>query len=137
MKRLILVILLLSAISCSRDARVVLGDERFDEYLPLLEGRRVAIFSNQTGLVGGGEVHVLDALLEKGVNVTAIFSPEHGFRELADDGHQIDDSVEPLTGVPILSLYGGAGGVQPTRESMDMFDVLVIDIQDVGLRFYT
>ncbi|MBR4741073.1 MAG: DUF1343 domain-containing protein [Bacteroidales bacterium] len=129
----------LVTLSCAaqEQPRVVLGDEQFDVYLPLLEGRRVAIFSNQTGLVGGGEVHVLDALLEKGVNVTAIFSPEHGFRDLADDGHQIDDSVEPLTGVPILSLYGGAGGVQPTRESMDMFDVLVIDIQDVGLRFYT
>lgn len=140
MKRLLLVAfcgLLFLSCAAQESARVVLGDERFEEYLPLLEGRRVAIFSNQTGLVGGGDVHVLDALIEKGVNVSAIFSPEHGFRDLADDGHQIDDSVEPVTGVPILSLYGGAGGVQPTRESMDMFDVLVIDIQDVGLRFYT
>ena len=134
-----LALLGLLTLSCTAQEtqRVILGDERFDAYLPLLEGRRVAIFSNQTGLVGGGEVHILDALLEKGVNVSAIFSPEHGFRDLADDGHQIADGVEPLTGVPILSLYGGAGGVQPTRESMDMFDVLVVDIQDVGLRFYT
>ncbi len=117
--------------------RVVLGDERFEEYLPLLQGRRVAIFSNQTGLVGGRQEHLLDALLDKGVNVSAIFSPEHGFRDLVDDGHMIADGVEPLTGVPILSLYGGAGGVHPTPESMDMFDVLVADIQDVGLRFYT
>ena len=129
----------LTALSCGarEEGRVVLGDEQFSEYLPLLEGQRVAIFSNQTGLVGGGEEHVLDALIAKGVNVTAIFSPEHGFRDLADDGSHVGDSVEPLTGVPILSLYGGAGGMRPTDESMDMFDVLIVDIQDVGLRFYT
>lgn len=139
MHKFLLALLGLITLSCAaqEEPRVVLGDERFEEYLPLLEGRRVAIFSNQTGLVGGGEQHVLDALIEKGVNVSAIFSPEHGFRDLADDGHQIDDSVEPLTGVPILSLYGGAGGVHPTKEAMDMFDVLIVDIQDVGLRFYT
>lgn len=139
MKHWFLALVGLLTLSCAAQgpSRLVLGDERFEEYLPLLEGRRVAIFSNQTGLVGGSGVHILDTLLAQGVNVSAIFSPEHGFRDLADDGHQIDDSVEPLTGVPILSLYGGAGGVQPTRESMDMFDVLVVDIQDVGLRFYT
>ena len=77
----------LAAISCGakEEAPVVLGDEQFEVYMPLLEGQRVAIFSNQTGLVGGGEEHILDALLAKGVNVTAIFSPEHGFRDLADD----------------------------------------------------
>jgi len=139
MKHWFLALVALLTLSCAAQgpSRLVLGDERFEEYLPLLEGSRVAIFSNQTGLVGGSGVHILDTLLAQGVNVSAIFSPEHGFRDLADDGHQIDDSVEPLTGVPILSLYGGAGGVQPTRESMDMFDVLVVDIQDVGLRFYT
>lgn len=118
-------------------SRPVLGNQRFREYLPLLEGQRVALFSNQTGLVGASSVHVLDALLERSVNVTAIFSPEHGFRELADDGRKIADSVDPSTGIPILSLYGGAGGVRPTPEAMDQFDVLVVDIQDVGLRFYT
>ena len=129
----------LAAISCGakEETPVVLGDEQFEVYMPLLEGQRVAIFSNQTGLVGGGDEHILDALLAKGVNVTAIFSPEHGFRDLADDGSHVGDSVEPLTGVPILSLYGGAGGMRPTDESMDMFDVLIVDIQDVGLRFYT
>lgn len=113
-----------------------LGDEQFDAYFPLLEGKRVAIFSNQTGLVKA-EKHVLDILVEAGFNVTAIFSPEHGFRNMAADGSRVDDSVEPLTGVPILSLYGGSGGKQPSAEAMAMFDVLVVDIQDVGLRFYT
>ena len=137
-KGYVLALLGLITLSCAaQEERIVLGDEQFQEYLPLLEGQRVAIFSNQTGLVGGGEEHVLDALLAKGVNVTAIFSPEHGFRDLADDGSHVGDSVEPLTGVPILSLYGGAGGMRPTAESMGMFDVLIVDIQDVGLRFYT
>ena len=126
-------------VSCtaSTPERVILGDEQFDVYMPLLEGRRVAIFSNQTGLVGNTGTHILDTLIAKGVNVSAIFSPEHGFRDLADDGSHVGDGVEPLTGVPILSLYGGAGGNHPTQESMDMFDVLIVDIQDVGLRFYT
>ena len=117
--------------------RVILGDEQFSEYLPLLEGQRVAIFSNQTGLVGNTGTHILDTLIAQGVRVTAIFSPEHGFRDLADDGSHVGDGVEPVTGVPILSLYGGAGGNHPTAEAMDMFDVLIVDIQDVGLRFYT
>ena len=125
-------------VSCaSTESRVILGDEQFEAYLPLLEGQRVAIFSNQTGLVGNTQTHILDTLIAKDVNVSAIFSPEHGFRDLADDGSHVADGIEPLTGVPILSLYGGAGGNHPTQESMDMFDVLIVDIQDVGLRFYT
>jgi len=129
---------ILSASCASKNTeRVILGDEQFSEYLPLLEGQRVAIFSNQTGLVGNTGTHILDTLIAQGVNVTAIFSPEHGFRDLADDGSHVADGVEPVTGVPILSLYGGAGGNHPTAQAMDMFDVLIVDIQDVGLRFYT
>ena len=140
--RMLAAILALSGVlstSCAskNTERVILGDEQFSEYLPLLEGQRVAIFSNQTGLVGNTGTHILDTLIAQGVNVTAIFSPEHGFRDLADDGSHVADGVEPLTGVPILSLYGGAGGNHPTAEAMDMFDVLIVDIQDVGLRFYT
>ena len=140
--RMLAAILALSGVlstSCASKSteRVILGDEQFDEYLPLTEGQRVAIFSNQTGLVGNTGTHILDTLIARGVNVTAIFSPEHGFRDLADDGSHVADGVEPVTGVPILSLYGGAGGNHPTDEAMDMFDVLIVDIQDVGLRFYT
>lgn len=154
-------------VSCS--SRVVLGDERFDEYLPLLEGKRVAIFSNPSGIVGdkvegwclrgGDEVteatagvpfgqpsdpahpvvygpHLLDVLLEKGVNVTAIFSPEHGFRGTADAGELVSSEVDPKTGVPILSLYS-AHSMMPDEADMDQFDLLLVDIQDVGLRYYT
>ena len=143
--------------------RVVLGDERTEEYLPLLEEGRIAIFSNHSGIVGDivdgvpsriepteesvlepflppssprlGK-HILDLLIEKGVNVTAIFSPEHGFRGDADAGEHVGSSVDPRTGVPILSLYED-GRLRPSDESMGMFDILVVDIQDVGLRYYT
>ena len=167
--RLILLFLLLTAASCTGENRVILGDERFEEYLPLLQGKRVAILSNQSGIVGdkvdnwclqgGQEVtpesvgipfgqpsdttrpviwgpHLLDVLLEKGVNVTAIFSPEHGFRGMADPGEHVASGVDEKTGVPILSLYE-KGSHMPGEESMAQFDVLVVDIQDVGLRYYT
>ena len=158
--------------------RVVLGDERFEEYQPLLQGKRVAVFSNQTGIVGdkvtgskladalaeyggcfprkrvdeislipftepsvpGGKIeygqHIVDALIEKGVDVNAIFSPEHGFRGNADAGEHVSSSVDEKTGVEILSLYEKGSRI-PSKEKTDKFDVLVIDIQDVGLRYYT
>ena len=111
------------------------ADTRTDVYLPLLEGRQVAVFSNHTGMVG--DRHLVDILLDNKVEVTAIFSPEHGFRGKADAGAGVSDSIDPETGVPILSLYGPRGEVRPSADAMARFDVLVVDIQDVGLRFYT
>ena len=197
---------------------VVLGDEREDIYLPIMKGRRVAVFSNHSGIVGdrsegllypagrigdfvsgsivpaaaagsasvssssssvaGGSAsvsssvvggsnfsveeralleasllapfgtpapdadsviygpHILDLLLSRGVNVTAIFSPEHGFRGDADAGQSVSSSVDAATGVPILSLYSKGDHI-PSAEDMSKFDLLVVDIQDVGLRYYT
>ena len=112
-----------------------LGDERPDVYLPLLEGRRVALFSNHTGLTQQGR-HILDVLLEEGVRVTTLFGPEHGFRGTADAGAHVSSSVDEQTGLPIVSLYDSASG-GPSDQVMQGFDVLVVDIQDVGLRFYT
>lgn len=220
-----------------KDTALVFGDERADIYLPLLEGKRVALFTNQTGIVGNkvntengtcegakepssaaadaaqsergansenigqeetetdsedkkqkehetvsekegqeetetdsedkkqkehgtasekegqredlipfgrtadGEAvesgeHILDALLRQNVDVTAVFVPEHGFRGTDDAGSQVSDSVDERTGVPVISLYG-SGSAYPSAENMDRFDTLVIDIQDVGLRYYT
>ena len=115
-------------------AEVQVGASRTDVYLPLLHGKRVALMSNHTGMVG--EKHTLDILIENGINVTAIFSPEHGFRGTAREGEHVKSSVDEKTGVPILSLYDGKSG-RPSDESMQKFDVLIVDIQDVGLRFYT
>lgn len=114
---------------------ITLGDEREELYLPLLEKQRVALFSNQTGCQKSG-AHILDVLVRKGVCVTALFSPEHGFRGTADAGERVDSSVDQKTGIPILSLYDGKKS-GPSDETMQTFDVLVVDIQDVGLRFYT
>lgn len=119
----------------SSGPRIMPGAESVEEYLPLLEGKRVSILSNQTGMVNETR-HVLDTLLSLNVNVVSIFSPEHGFRGTADAGEHVSSSIDALTGVPIRSLYDGKGGV-PAQEAVDEFDVLIFDLQDVGCRFYT
>lgn len=125
-----------AAMCAAADAGLALktGAERTDEYLPRLEGLRVALFSNHTGMVG--DRHTLDVMLDGGVNVTTIFSPEHGFRGTADAGEHVKSSVDPVTGIPIASLYDG-GKRGPAKAVMDNIDVIVTDIQDVGLRYYT
>lgn len=115
-------------------ADVVVGALRTDVYMPILDGKRVALLSNHTGVAAG--MHTLDRLIAGHQNVVAVFSPEHGFRGNAEAGGHVSDSVDPQTGVPILSLYDGKRHY-PSDEAMAMFDVLVVDIQDVGLRFYT
>ena len=117
-------------------AEVVVGAERLLEYLPLLRDSRVALLSNHTGLVNGSKEHTLDMLLRNGVNVTAIFSPEHGFRGDADAGSHVKNSVDAKTGIPIASLYNGKDS-SPSPETMDSFDVILCDLQDVGVRYYT
>lgn len=113
---------------------VTVGAARFDDYMPLLSGKRVALFSNHTGVVDGR--HTLDHLLEHGVNVHCIFSPEHGFRGSADAGQHVSSSVDEVTGIPIASLYSGKRR-GPDPNLIDSLDVIVVDIQDVGLRYYT
>lgn len=132
----ILFLTLFSTVFCFSQTKnnVSVGAEQTKEYLPLLKGKRVVLFSNQTGMVGNK--HTLDILLENKVNVVAIFSPEHGFRNNADAGEHVSSSVDDKTGVPILSLYDGKLG-RPSDKNMEIFDILIIDIQDVGLRFYT
>ena len=115
--------------------RIVPADERTDVYLPLLEGKRVALLANHTARVG--DLHLLDLLLRRGVRVTGVFSPEHGFRGTVEAGGTVRGGVDSQTGVPIRSLYGGGRSKGPKEADMRTFDVLVVDLQDVGLRFYT
>ncbi len=113
---------------------VIVGAARFDRYIPEVAGKRVALLANQTSMVGNE--HLLDVLLARDVQVAAVFSPEHGFRGKADAGAHVKNGKDAKTGVPILSLYNGKGG-RPSAASMGQFDVLLVDMQDVGLRFYT
>ena len=110
------------------------GAELTEAYLPLIRGKRVAVMTNQTGRVG--DEHLVDLLIRNKVDLVGIFSPEHGFRGTADAGEHVASSVDEETGVPVWSLYGGGGG-KPSADKMRTFDVLLFDLQDVGLRFYT
>lgn len=113
---------------------VLVGATDTDKYYPLIRNKRVAIMSNHTGMVGGE--HLLDMLIRDSMSVTTIFSPEHGFRGDADAGESVNNSRDVKTGVLISSLYDGKSK-KPSKKTMDLFDVLIVDIQDVGLRFYT
>lgn len=115
-------------------AEVKVGAARTDVYVPWLEGRRVALLSNHTGMVG--DEHTLDLMLRHGVDVRVLFSPEHGFRGTADAGEHVASSVDASTGLPVVSLYGRNSDAN-AASAMDSVDVVVVDIQDVGLRFYT
>ncbi len=113
---------------------VIVGAARFDCYIPLLKGKKTAIFSNHTGIVDGR--HTLDHMLDREIDVRCIFSPEHGFRGTADAGQHVNSSVDSETGIVIASLYDGKRR-GPDPRLIDSLDVIVVDIQDVGLRYYT
>ena len=111
----------------------VVGAAQLAKYLPLLQGKRVGLVVNQSSRVGS--TYLVDTLRSRGVNVTAIFAPEHGFRGEASDGATIQDGRDARSGVPVRSVYGNTK--KPTPEMLADVDVLVFDIQDVGARFYT
>lgn len=128
---------LAACISETRDNRPLgglkVGAERFDAYLPLLEGKSVAVIANMTSVAGGK--HLVDVLLEENILVRKVFAPEHGFRGEKDAGETVNDEVDVKTGLPIFSLYGSQK--KPAPELLSDVDVMVFDIQDVGVRFYT
>ena len=113
--------------------RIIPAAERMDQYLPLLSGKKVAVFANHTSVAGNS--NLVDTLVKKGVNITVIFGPEHGFRGTADAGEKIENVTDPATGIPVVSLYGKKR--KPSAEDLKNVDVMLFDIQDVGVRFYT
>lgn len=140
MKRIILSVAFLSACLfnvCSvEDVPVVTGADQLEKYLPILSGRRIAIVANQTSLIG--ETHLVDTLqklhVEMGM-IMKVFVPEHGFRGDFEAGASISDEIDPVTGIPVVSLYGSHK--KPLPEDLADIDLVLFDIQDVGVRFYT
>src|SRR5690606_32542998 len=118
---------------------IIVGANRLETYLPLLEGKRVGIVGNQSSVIfhsdGETYTHVVDSLLARQVNLVKVFAPEHGFRGTADAGEVIKDGKDSSTGLPVISLYGD--NKKPTAAQLKEIDVLLFDLQDVGTRFYT
>jgi uncharacterized protein YbbC (DUF1343 family) len=128
--------LLIVNILCSRcsDAQApVPGAYQIELYRGIVEGKRVAVVANQTSMIG--RTHLVDSLLALGIDIRVIFSPEHGFRDMADAGEMIENHKDPKTGISLISLYGTQ--LKPTSEDLKGIDVVIFDIQDVGVRFYT
>ncbi len=117
------------------DRELVLGAERLDVIQRHIEGQRVALVVNQTSILDHQNIHLLDALLERGADIRKVFAPEHGFRGTIDAGATVQDSKDQKTGLPIVSLYGK--NKKPTAEQLADVDVVIFDIQDVGARFFT
>ena len=127
-------LLCIAQLSFSQDSTTIIpGACRMDVYIPLLKGKRIGIFANQTSVVG--KTNLIDTLLKQGVNIIKIFSPEHGFRGTADAGEQTENYIDSATHIQVVSLYGKKN--KPTAADLSDVDVLVFDIQDVGVHFYT
>ena len=129
---LTLLLLIMAPLLAARDP-ILTGAEQPERYLPLLAGKKVGLLVNQTSRVG--EQHLVDFLLQQQVQVVGIFAPEHGFRGDADAGAKIDDSRDTRTGLPIWSMYGASK--KPDLSLLQQLDVVIFDIQDVGVRYYT
>lgn len=130
----------LSITSCEAQTAITVGANNTNDYVPQLVGKNVAIVANQTTVIFKGKsentyTHLVDSLRSKNINITKVFSPEHGFRGKADAAEHVSNGVDDTTGIPIISLYGK--NKKPTASQLENTDVVVFDIQDVGVRFYT
>lgn len=122
------------AVDCvpAKETRAVAASQ-FEQYLPLLQGKKVGLVVNQTAQVGG--CHLVDLLRQRQITIQSVFAPEHGFRGVVDAGAAVTDGIDPDSGLKVWSLYGK--DKKPSPERLADIDILVFDIQDVGVRFYT
>lgn len=125
--------LILSVQADEAKGSIVVGAQQYTKYLPQLKNKRVGLVVNQTSTVE--QIHLVDSLREKNVNITKIFAPEHGFRGDHDAGAHVKNAVDSKTGIPLISIYGN--NKKPSAEVLADVDVILFDIQDVGVRFYT
>ena len=109
------------------------GAQQTEQYIPYLKGLRVAVLANPSSVVGA--VHLVDTLRAMGVDVVKIFGPEHGFRGNASNGTVVHDEVDPVTNIPVVSFYGAKK--KPSRADLADVDIVIYDVQDLGVRFYT
>ena len=116
-------------LTAQKNAPILPGAYQTSQYLPLLKGKRVGLFTNHTATVG--KKHLIDTLLASGIHIQKVFTPEHGLRGTADAGEKTNDGIDEATGVKIVSLYGKKN--RPSEEDLLDVDVLVFDIQDVGI----
>lgn len=121
------------AVAAAEAGSIVTGADQTEEYLPYLKGKKVGMVVNPTSIIG--KTPSVDSLKALGVDIVRIFGPEHGFRGDASAGVKVDDSVDPKTGIEVVSLYGKNN--KPTKEQLQGIDLMIFDIQDVGARFYT
>ncbi|HKJ42304.1 MAG TPA: DUF1343 domain-containing protein [Sunxiuqinia sp.] len=132
--RIVFLLFLLLGIGVSAQSQTIIpGAERPQLYLPLIMGQRIGLVINQTSRVHNQ--HLLDFLRSKNIDVVNVFTPEHGFRGQAEAGEQVANQRDAKTGIPIVSLYGK--NKKPTANQLKDVDVVIFDIQDVGVRFYT
>ncbi|GIV27859.1 MAG: hypothetical protein KatS3mg027_1673 [Bacteroidia bacterium] len=113
--------------------QIIKGNEQIHEYLPLIQNKKVAVVANACSYIKNK--HLIDTLLSHNIHITKIFAPEHGFRTTADAGVKVSDSIDLKTGIPIISLYGKKKA--PSAKDLENIDVILFDLQDVGVRFYT
>lgn len=121
------------AIDPPKSQKILTGAEQTELYVPYLKGKRVGMVVNQTSVIGAATT--VDSLLKLGVKIVKIFGPEHGFRGNASNGTHVDDEIDTKTGIKVISLYGKHS--TPTKAELADVDVMIFDIQDVGVRFYT
>ncbi|WP_029511543.1 exo-beta-N-acetylmuramidase NamZ family protein [Croceivirga radicis] len=117
---------------------IVVAANRTDRYLPLLKNKNIAVVANQTSVVfkpNKTTVHLVDTLISSGIKISKVFAPEHGFRGNVDAGEMVKNGIDDKTGLPLISLYGK--NKKPTKEQLANIDLVLFDIQDVGVRFYT
>jgi uncharacterized protein YbbC (DUF1343 family) len=129
-------LIVMAGVACSSDRKydtLQTGAALTQEYLPLLQGKTIAVVANQTSVIG--DRHLVDTLLSLDVDIRLIFAPEHGFRDLADAGAVITSGPDPVTGINVTSLYGRKK--KPLPEDLEGIDAVLYDVQDVGTRFYT
>ena len=129
----IVFLMILALLPPAINAQIMTGAEQKELYFPLLNGKQIGVVANQASVTGN--INIVDLLVNQGFHVSRIFSPEHGFRKSAQAGQTIGNSVDSATGIRVVSLYGA--GKKPVAEDIKSLDLILFDIQDVGVRFYT